>query len=1157
MLMPERSSSGSILTCRNQINTRDIPVNRFQLLSRLGQTYLTDMISRSIDHQLHWQKRNQEYIFGGDMRGEETNTTEDREEDVDVDGTSSTTFLSQSLHGSRRHLQRLGKNALTIVSEKGSPHLFITVTCNPRWNEITEMLLPGQCAFDRPDIVDRVFKNRLSALLHNIKAGKYFDDFDAYGRTVVRREIVYMMYSIEYQHRGMPHAHIVIRLDNFSDIAQYKVKLVDRFLSARKPVISATSSMQDIAYEDIVGRHMKHKCNNAVNGCLDKNGRCTKGFQDHSIREHTAIREDGRITYRRDNEADLMIGPHCPTMLCDWDGHAYCDVCNVETVIYLYKYLFKGSKKTKFKLNNAEDIPDGDEIALHIRGRYLCSMDAMWRTLGYQTYPSPQPSVLTIKVMSPTASAFFQTKGKSNRLLQYFSRPSELFHLKYTEFHAAYIVNKKMTDSLRSSRAHCLCTIDGVGQLYCYERDRCNARNENIVRMEYLWPNAGENYYLRLILFNKACMSYEDARTYEGVVYATFQECAIKMRLIEDEKEARSCFNEAARWSTPPELRLLFVTMTLEGFPTLSFLQQVHRDRFFNALTLDYRMDAATPSNRASLMNKLLSDFVLLFREHGKQLSDYGLPEPEIVETELQRHAMKYPPEEQRIEFERLQDQQPNNAEQDTTFRRIISSINNGETAKYFINGKGGAGKSTLAKKLVAYTRMQSLVAAGCASVGLAATNFEGFETAHSFFCYPVVEEEERDESEPPVCQLWKKEGRAELLSSVKLIIWDEFLSNNRELYEAAHRATSGFEGIVLVCMGDFKQIMPVVKFANREMQIDACITRSKYWPLFTVCTLVTNMRLQNRIETMTRNTLGLSTTDPAYLEEMEEINGQRQYGDMIVNIGQGKRSIHGAGYERVSYERDEQMYQLNLIETYLENQDEGLALQFLFPDGFTTNACKGATILAATNKTVEKWNDAVQRLNANPMKTLQSKDKFGDVDDPHNHIANAMSETVLNKFQAAGIPPRDLKLKVGDVCIVLRNLSMRDGLQNNARVRILDIKPYCIRVQTLEDSPRTATVPRIRFKFKLPFAFSYTVSRLQFPLRLAYSMTYNKSQGQTLSKVLLDVTTPPFAHGHLYVALSRIQFFRDIRLICNEDQLDDTGNPIVTNIVYPELLHE
>jgi len=34
------------------------------------------------------------------------------------------------------------------------------------------------------------------------------------------------------------------------------------------------------------------------------------------------------------------------------------------------------------KLKDCEDVNDKDEIKLYIRGRYLCSMDAMWRTLG-------------------------------------------------------------------------------------------------------------------------------------------------------------------------------------------------------------------------------------------------------------------------------------------------------------------------------------------------------------------------------------------------------------------------------------------------------------------------------------------------------------------------------------------------------------------------------------------------------------------------------------------------------------------------------------------------------------------------------------------------------------------------------------------------------
>jgi hypothetical protein len=51
--------------------------------------------------------------------------------------------------------------------------------------------------------------------------------------------------------------------------------------------------------------------------------------------------------------------------------------------------------------------------------------------------------------------------------------------------------------------------------------------------------------------------------------------------------------------------------------------------------------------------------------------------------------------------------------------------------------------------------------------------------------------------------------------------------------------------------------------------------------------------------------------------------------------------------------------------------------------------------------------------------------------------------------------------------------------------------------------------------------AQSYQLTRLQFPLRLAYAMTYNKSQSQTLFRVLLDITLPPFSNGQLYVALS------------------------------------
>jgi ATP-dependent DNA helicase PIF1 len=79
--------------------------------------------------------------------------------------------------------------------------------------------------------------------------------------------------------------------------------------------------------------------------------------------------------------------------------------------------------------------------------------------------------------------------------------------------------------------------------------------------------------------------------------------------------------------------------------------------------------------------------------------------------------------------------------------------------------------------------------------------------------------------------------------------------------------------------------------------------------------------------------------------------------------------------------------------------------------------------------------------------------------------------------------------------------------------------------------------------------------------LHLAYAMTYNKSQSQTLTKVLLDISSPPFSHGQLYVALSRVRDCNNIRLYVKEEQvmfMDVSCTqqmPTVNNIVYQDVV--
>ncbi|XP_028111668.1 uncharacterized protein LOC114309976 [Camellia sinensis] len=64
---------------------------------------------------------------------------------------------------------------------------------------------------------------------------------------------------------------------------------------------------------------------------------------------------------------------------------------------------------------------------------------------------------------------------------------------------------------------------------------------------------------------------------------------------------------------------------------------------------------------------------------------------------------------------------------------------------------------------------------------------------------------------------------------------------------------------------------------------------------------------------------------------------------------------------------------------------------------------------------------------------------------------------------------------------------------------------------------------------------------------RLAYALTINKSQEQSVKFVGVDLRTPVFSHGKLYVALSRCTFFDHISVLLPNDEPDST-----TNIVYP-----
>jgi hypothetical protein len=111
---------------------------------------------------------------------------------------ASSLSLPSSFIGSRAWASDHVADSLALCRELGKSSLLVTITTNPSWPEITSQLRAGQTASDIPVIVCRVFRAKLRRALDFIRK--------RFGR------LVYMVQVTEFQKRGLPHAHIVLKV---------------------------------------------------------------------------------------------------------------------------------------------------------------------------------------------------------------------------------------------------------------------------------------------------------------------------------------------------------------------------------------------------------------------------------------------------------------------------------------------------------------------------------------------------------------------------------------------------------------------------------------------------------------------------------------------------------------------------------------------------------------------------------------------------------------------------------------------------------------------------------------------------------------------------------------------------------------------------------
>lgn len=426
--------------------TQTVRINRFQAMGRANGAYLCTIVNRMISERLEWVKDHQNIVTKGGYSTSSTsgkvneatrftndtkklttkmlltdiksrkgttsnNVTHLKKRRVDNVGSfdatksesselgggkKSKTYLPTSVHGGRSQLRKLARDALTIVSERGRPSFFITLTANINWPEIADMLPRGQTAFDRPDIVCRVFHAKLEQFLIHLRKGSYFGG----------SKPMYLIRVIEYQLRGLPHAHVVVKMEDgppdtvrtYEVLSEF-VKYIDTHVFACLP-----PRAQHEELHHLIQSHMIHTCSTAPNGCKKSaTDDCKRGFSTTTVQTSSSIDPERPYPkYRRLTKDDLHVVTYNPQILMDFKGHVNVEFAgSSHCVLYLFKYLYKGRNKVSAVAKKRSDEKTLDSIDLFIRGNYLCSMDACWRLLGYQTYPAPDPAVVVINVSTP------------------------------------------------------------------------------------------------------------------------------------------------------------------------------------------------------------------------------------------------------------------------------------------------------------------------------------------------------------------------------------------------------------------------------------------------------------------------------------------------------------------------------------------------------------------------------------------------------------------------------------------------------------------------------------------------------------------------------------------------------------------------------------
>nr|XP_020178789.2 uncharacterized protein LOC109764361 [Aegilops tauschii subsp. strangulata] len=581
------------------LQTRPAIFNPILCGARLLQQWAVDMYIKIESCRLRWYRKNQTQIRADLYKGVVDAITSG---ETRVSAVGTRIVLPGTYPGGDRDMKKRHMDAMAIVHTYGKPDIFLTMTCNPKWEEITNELLPGQTAQDRPDIVARVFYGKLEAMKYML-----------FKKHILGVVVAYV-YVVEFQKRGLPHAHFLLIMDS-----TYKLVVpeqYDRLISAELPNKQKYPELHAL----VVKHMMQGPCGalNPKNVCMQDN-EC-KCRYPRPFNENTAQGKDSYPVYRRRDDGSCAkvrgkmldnrwVVPYNPYLLRMFNCHINVEVCSsIKAVKYLYKYIYKGHDKASFSIDQPDADGNIDEIKRYVDARWVTPPEAMWRIFGFPlcaNYP-PVHDKASFSIDQPDADGNideikryvdarwvtppeamwrifgFPLCANYPPVLQLplhlpnmhrvaFNAQADLKNVVASENASKSMLTEYFKANQEHPRARHILYKDFPGSFTWQKKKKFwkpRVERFQIGRIVSANPAEGEQYYLRVLLNHvTGKTSFDDLLTVDGVLCGSFRDAAERLGLIEADNTLDDCLTEAEQWAMPCSLRRLFATILVHCEP--------------------------------------------------------------------------------------------------------------------------------------------------------------------------------------------------------------------------------------------------------------------------------------------------------------------------------------------------------------------------------------------------------------------------------------------------------------------------------------------------------------------------------------------------------------------------------------------------------------